>query len=99
MRFRDRDWIWNYGLAKAGLIWWLREVTQDAELAESVGREIEDYIKVAMLAGRIDELWKVRAATLDWDTDVWVKTEDGRIISLAERVELLEWSNRIDAPK
>lgn len=39
---------------------------------------------------RIDELQRVRSATLDADTDVWSTTDDDRIISLTDRIKQLD---------
>jgi hypothetical protein len=39
---------------------------------------------------RYDELGRVKAATLDADTDVWSKDDDGQIISLVNRMAAIK---------
>lgn len=40
-------------------------------------------------SARMDELTRVQAATLDADTDVWSKRDDGTVISLTARLHEL----------
>jgi hypothetical protein len=40
--------------------------------------------------GRLDELKRIAASTLDADMDVWSTTDDGRIVPLTERIASLE---------
>ena len=50
--------------------------------------------------GRINELQRIKDSTLDAESDVWSKTDDGQVVSLTERLATLDadWWQRPTKP-
>jgi hypothetical protein len=62
-----------------------RQLTPDELRAELT--KLQEYFDQA---ARQDELLRIKAATLDAESDVWSLTNDGEIVSLNDRVEELD---------
>jgi hypothetical protein len=64
------------------------EKVQAGDIAGFIERLDSIYAFIEKHA-RFDELQRVRAVTLDADTDVWSKDDSGQIIPLTERIKQL----------
>jgi hypothetical protein len=56
---------------------------------EGFMQQMEVIFEAAGDQARLDELQRIKASTLDADTDVWSKTDDGKLVSLTERIQQL----------
>jgi hypothetical protein len=57
---------------------------------DQISTELTELAKYISIMARMDELERVRAATLDAENDVWSITDEGEIVSLNDRVEELD---------
>jgi hypothetical protein len=72
-------------IAKMWLSWEEKQPFDDIDLEQHITRLVQTIDTHA----RMDELERIRAVTLDADSDVWVKNDDQQIVSLTARLEQL----------
>jgi hypothetical protein len=56
---------------------------------EQIRADLKAFAEYIGILARADELQRVKAATLDAETDVWSLTDEGQITSLNDRIEKL----------
>jgi len=68
----------------------IKSIVERTGLTEDeLDTDLLEFAEYISLFSRMDELERVRAATLDAENDVWSLTDEGEVISMNDRLEEL----------